>query len=636
MQTESRKPMRVRRHRVRIAAQAGEMAANNGNGTTHLPSNAPPDYMARYVPPPPVPFATGEAALPARPHATPAPYAPSPPPSPAWPARKGLTETDAQMLELMGRPRSGWRVALKSSGRLALAALLLGSSVDILFNGQSTGIALLVFVALTVGVVVLVAGAEGVGPSWRNMWVLAPLFYFSTMVAVRASEALTWMNVGATLVLLCLFVGFYAGDRIERLGILGYPAAVARTFFAAIARPGPVASDLGKSAAISPDRRKRIFEVLRGVLLAVPVLFVFTLLLSAADSVFEGYVSDVMRLDFLKEAPTAFMRLTTILISAWLLAGAMLTAIASKAAGGSNGGAPTTALAGKSRRGLSFTEGAVVMGLVNALFAVFAWVQFTVLFSGEAARTMHFEEYREYVRRGFGELLLVALLTMALILGIRRAMRPLTEGQDRSMKLLSTGMIGLALVMLVSAFMRMVVWEGIQFYISTQTRIFVRLFIVWLGALFVWMLFTTWRRRDRFAIGAFVAAIGFLVTANLANPEADVAAYNLRRNDELSTRYLYLLSDDAVPALVAGLDTTDGMVRIDLNVHLAYRLADLEREMSCRGRGWQSYHMARQEAYRLLVAARDQGKIITIDERPDYVGFNSRDGYWVKPCKESN
>jgi hypothetical protein len=179
--------------------------------------------------------------------------------------------------------------------------------------------------------------------------------------------------------------------------------------------------------------------------------------------------------------------------------------------------------------------------------------------------------------------------------------------------------------MLVSAFMRMVVWEGIQFYINTQTRIFVRLFIVWLGALFAWMLFTTWRRRDRFAIGAFLAMIGFLVTANLANPEADVAAYNLRRNDELSTRYLWLLSDDAVPALVAGLDTTEGSVRDELGWNLYYRMMEAEREMNCRGRGWQSYHMARQEAYNLLTDAREQGKL---PEEP-------MDNF-VPPCTESN
>ena len=159
-----------------------------------------------------------------------------------------------------------------------------------------------------------------------------------------------------------------------------------------------------------------------------------------------------------------------------------------------------------------------MLGLVNALFAAFAWIQFTVLFSGEAARTMGFEDYREYVRRGFGELLAVAILTMILILGLRRAMRRATEGQERTLKILNSVMIVLALIMLVSAFERMVVWESIQFYINTATRIFVRTFIVWLALLFVWLLFTSWFRRDRFAIGAFVVALGFLATMNLINP----------------------------------------------------------------------------------------------------------------------
>jgi hypothetical protein len=49
--------------------------------------------------------------------------------------------------------------------------------------------------------------------------------------------------------------------------------------------------------------------------------------------------------------------------------------------------------------------------------------------------------------------------------------------------------------------------------------------------------------------------------------------------------------------------------------------------------------VARQEAYRLLLDARNKGKIITLDEPPYYgsfeseYGYWSKDGYWVKPCK---
>ena len=121
MQTGSHKAIRVRRHRVRLAAQAGEIASTNG--TVHLPSvqrippESPPEYMARYMLPPPVGNGAGETALPVRPQVPHSHYVPGPPPlpvQPEWPARKGLTETDARMLELAGRPRSGWRVALKN------------------------------------------------------------------------------------------------------------------------------------------------------------------------------------------------------------------------------------------------------------------------------------------------------------------------------------------------------------------------------------------------------------------------------------------------------------------------------------------------------------------------------------------
>jgi hypothetical protein len=64
-----------------------------------------------------------------------------------------------------------------------------------------------------------------------------------------------------------------------------------------------------------------------------------------------------------------------------------------------------------------------------------------------------------------------------------------------------------------------------------------------------------WRWPDRFAIGGFVCALGFLATVNLLDPDADVAAHNLARRDELSTRLVRELSDDAVPTLAAALPT---------------------------------------------------------------------------------
>ncbi|MDQ3930880.1 MAG: DUF4173 domain-containing protein, partial [Chloroflexota bacterium] len=291
--------------------------------------------------------------------------------------------------------------------------------------------------------------------------------------------------------------------------------------------------------------------------------------------------------------------LTVILTVAWLCAGAIYFTLSRKRE--AEDVRELYALPGdlKPFRRIGFGESATVLGLVGVLFGAFAWIQFAYLFSGHAQRTMNYAAYREYVRQGFGELLFVSLLTMALILGLRWAARLVTDKQVRIYNLLSSGLVALTLVMLVSAFWRMLVWENIEFYINTPLRIFVRVFIVFLGLAFLWLMGTMWMKPERFAIGAFVGLLVFLMTINIMNPDAEVAAYNLaHRGDDLATRYLYVLSNDAVPVLADGLREAEGQAREDIIEDLQWRLERMESDRQWQN--WQAFHLSNWEAYTRL------------------------------------
>ncbi|HYP38845.1 MAG TPA: DUF4173 domain-containing protein, partial [Chloroflexia bacterium] len=462
--------------------------------------------------------------------------------------------------------------------------------------------------------------AESVQLKHRNLWLLAPLVFFAVMVAVRANEMLTFANVTVVIVLLALLAFFYAADHIERLGVLGYPVVVGLTIGRMLTRPAPEVSTVARSASAQRAQFRRVVPILRGVIIALPVLIIFTALLSSADTVFAGYLGDMFKLDLLKDMPEMLVRQVFILTAAWVIAGVYFLALTRRPA--EEAGDPNSLPGSLNPSSLfGFIEGAVVLALVNLLFIIFAWIQFTQLFSGEAARTMHFEVYREYVRRGFGELLVVCILTMLLILGLRWMAWKETAREIRIFNGLSTLMIILAVVMLVSAFLRMIVWEGIDFYIYTQLRLYIRVFIVWLGVLFAWLLYTLWLKPNRFAIGAFVVALGFFVTINIMNPDADVAAYNLKRNDELSVRYVYLLSDDAVPALVAGLGSTTGLVRERLRDHLGERLESMENDPNLDR--WPAFHLAHWQAREMLDDLHAAGVI----KRPDEIGYRLQPYY---------
>ncbi|GAJ11141.1 unnamed protein product, partial [marine sediment metagenome] len=158
-------------------------------------------------------------------------------------------------------------------------------------------------------------------------------------------------------------------------------------------------------------------------------------------------------------------------------------------------------------------------------------------------------------------------------------------------------------VILASALQRLCLYEAAYGY--TQLRLYSHVFMVWLAVAFVWFLVTLWRWPDRFAIGAFVAALGFLVTLNAINPDAFIAGHNLARygaTGKLDAHYLTRMSEDAVPVLVLAIDQVTGDEREVLSGHLRYRLKRMEA--SARWRNWPSFHLARQRAYDLLAKNR--------------------------------
>jgi hypothetical protein len=274
--------------------------------------------------------------------------------------------------------------------RVLLVALGLGGCVDIFFYKKETGISLLVFVTALVAAIVILALTERVRVTWRNSWLALPLFFFAGMTALRTNTELTLANVGATLFLLLLFIYFFTGKRVESTGLLGYPVAALKMLVEGLRRPTPIATKAARQIAANPNQNKRMAEVLRGVLIALPILALFTLLLSSADSVFQGLVGDLFQFRFMSGSPEAALRIFIILLSAWIIAGVLLHTLRAQPAGvvgQANSGPATVPL---TRRGISYVEVALVLVLVNALFAVFAWIQFTVLFRVDSSRTMGF------------------------------------------------------------------------------------------------------------------------------------------------------------------------------------------------------------------------------------------------------
>ncbi|MCY1081162.1 DUF4153 domain-containing protein [Archangium lansingense] len=466
-----------------------------------------------------------------------------------------------------------------------LASLGLGACAEVLFDGPALGLSFPLFIVLLLAVLLGLGGREGWQRARPNAWLLVPLLFFSGMVFVRASPFLTTLNVLASGFLLLLVTHFWAAGRVERLGLWSYPFTALGTFFRAVLLPpGVVRSEVDLSAA----RRQvpKLMPVVRGALLAVPVLGIFTALLVSADAVFEEAVARVLAFNPGMTFLDGVGRLVFVGGSAFGVLGLLAHAQRRRRNGAEAGEAEVTPAEGR----LGFTESLTLVGLVDLLFLGFTAIQLAFLF-GAAQLPARFVSYSEYARRGFFELLAVSVMTLALSLALARWTRLQGQGQVTAFRVACSVMVGLVLVILASAMKRMALYESAYGY--THLRVYTHVFMVALAGVLVWRAVTLWWRPERFAIGAFVGALGFLAALNVLNPDAFIAQGNLARAAEgyvLDESHLVSLSEDAAPELSAYLAQSPDSV-FSRNVH----------GMFCRFTepmpgGWPAFHLARHRA----------------------------------------
>jgi hypothetical protein len=436
------------------------------------------------------------------------------------------------------------------------AAILVGICADLLFYGKSLGISLLLFVLLFVGTLAFVARRSGVQAVRPNLWLLAPLFFFAGMVAVRDNAFVTALNVLAVATLSAYLLHYYAAGRVGEMGLTTAVILPAYTAARSLLTAVPIVTEAIDAPQVLRGNRSNLMPIVRGGLLAMPLLFVFTLLLASADLIFANQIVNLFSAINISRIFSLFFQGLFILAISWAMTGGLALALDGK----DNAAALDHRFTRLRRfRFLGFTESTTLLSLVNLLFLSFVIVQFRYLFGGESNVNQSGYSYAEYARRGFFELLVVAALSLGVVLGLEALTRRESKQQIKSFNFLSSFMIVMVVIMLASAFRRMRLYEGAFGY--TELRLYVYVFMIWLGVFFLWFLAGLWRRPDRFALGAIIAVMGFLVTLNLLNPDAFIVRQNVARywaGGDLDVPYLASLSADAVPVLVAAIADASG------------------------------------------------------------------------------
>ncbi|NJN80639.1 MAG: DUF4173 domain-containing protein [Anaerolineales bacterium] len=492
--------------------------------------------------------------------------------------------------------------------KLWLIVLALGWLFDFLFWEQAPGINFAIFWSISLIAAFYLLIGEGLRPH-RTSLILIPLFIlFIAVTFLRSEPMTTFLAYTFTLVTLTILTVTYLGGRWLQYTFADGVTKLLALMGSLVARPILFTNDVRKTQTelgVKPAKYN-FMPIIRGLVIALPIVAIFASLLASADVVFGQRLDDFIELFKLEDLPEYIFRLIYIIVIGYALMGIVLHASTES---------KDEKLIGEEKPVippfLGFIESTIILGSVVALFAIFVVIQFQYFFGGTTNINVEGYTYAEYARKGFGELVAVAFFALMMLLTLSAITKRESESQRKTYSGFGIALVLLLLVMLFSAFQRLNLYEAA--YGFSRVRTYTHVFLIWLGLLLVATIVLEILRKERmFAIAMLITSFGFAISLPILNVDAFIVNQNIRREltqedaVDLDSQYFIQLSDDAVPALVDALHSSGLPDSMHEKVAAALACIRYERTQDTREYEWQSFHLARLNADRALGSIKDE------------------------------
>jgi hypothetical protein len=413
----------------------------------------------------------------------------------------------------------------------------------VLFGGL--GIAVPLFYALFYTVAILYLSRRHKVINRRSVLTFIPVVLMLLCFALYDNPVLMFFNVLVLWALTALNLSAMAGLESRPLFWAGtFFDILSVTFKLPFRHLGMSAAVMGKAGKSS--RRSAAVKVLVTLLVVSPVVLIVLALLSSSDSQFARLLSDFTSLITRQVWQTFFK-----VILGLLLTFPVFSLLYSLRYGRRP---PKHPLDGFLLRlgGLDSLITSTALAVFSLIYVLYIALQAKYFFSALGGVLPQGFTYAEYARKGFFELIAVAVINFCLIAATIAFTRRHDGRPTRSCRISVSILTGLTLLLIVTAASKMALYIGRLGL--TPLRVYVSFVMILLAAVSVFVLLRMLRPKFPFYRFAAVGAIALYLALNFAGVDSLIARHNIALyqsgvSSELDTGLFYELSDSAVPQI---------------------------------------------------------------------------------------
>jgi len=327
-------------------------------------------------------------------------------------------------------------------------------------------------------------------------------------------------------------------------------------------------------------------NILRGLIISIPLLFVILVLLTSADMVFKQYVTNFSMI-FENISIGKIIGHLLVVIIAFII---IFSYIWSFKYGYEE------SLNNKKDMQWEPVTMLTVIFMINLVYLLFSIVQFSYLYGGGNNFLPSEFTYSEYARKGFFELVAVTIINFTILLSSIR----FGKRENKTINIISnislTILVAFTFNMLFSANYKMSLYE--QTFGFTYLRIFVHIFMFMLFLLFIVALIGIWNRKTPLNKVLILTVLSMYILLNYINVDKIIAEKNIDiyyKTQKIDVQYLKNLSYDAIPEISKLKDDSNASIAKEINSYLN----DLNKELSV-GYSWYEFNYSRYRARKIL------------------------------------
>ena len=355
---------------------------------------------------------------------------------------------------------------------------------------------------------------EKKGKSSLYVVILSTLLILSSLSLTFSDEGITkGFSVVAILLLYMVILTEYFGARTHKAGTFKAFADVMRTAFEyGLGKiPDGTFALFRKTDEEGNITKRRTGNILTGIVVAVPVLFIVVPLLISSDAAFEGLFKNL-------SFGNIWELIVTICFGILYFLAVFSRLFTMKDMDTPEGKESTF-------KGLEPISICSFLGAVSAAYVIYLFSQLAYFFS--AFRGLLPEDFTvaEYARRGFFEMCAVCAINLFIMFMTCVLCRKNESGLPKSVKTLNVFLGFFSIVLIVTAISKMVLY--IDSFGMTRLRIYTSVFMIVLGIIFFTVILKLFISEIPYMKVILITACSVLLITCLVDADRVIATYNV-------------------------------------------------------------------------------------------------------------